>query len=115
MAHYALLDESNIVVDVFVGKDETELVEGIESWEKHYEEFHPGLKCVRTSYNTFGNVHREGKDPFRKNYAIIGGTYSSELDAFIPVKPDNYTDENGVNYTFILNEETCLWEEVIND
>lgn len=102
MAHYAFIDNNSIVVEVITGRDETDLVDGIESWEKHYEEFRPGLKCVRTSYN--GNI--------RKNYAGIGYTYDEIRDAFIPPKPDDYTDEDGKSFTFILNEDTCLWEAV---
>ncbi len=72
MAHYALLDENNKVVQVITGIDETELIEGITP-EQWYGEFH-NMKCVRTSYN--GNI--------RYNYAGIGYTYSEEFDAFIP-------------------------------
>jgi len=100
MAHYAFIDENNIVVQVIVGKDETEFVEGIESWEKHYSEIH-NLRCLRTSYNTRGGNHTDGKEPFRKNYAGIGYTYDEKRDAFIP--PKNYP-------SWVLNEDTCIWE-----
>jgi hypothetical protein len=56
---------------------------------------------IQTSYNTHGGVHKLGGTPLRKNYAMIGGTYDSQLDAFIPPKP--YA-------SWVLNEETCLWE-----
>ena len=100
MAHYAFLDQNNIVVEVIVGKDEGEL--GID-WEQHYGEFR-GLTCKRTSYNTFGNVHTNGGVPYRKNYAGIGFTYDPDRDAFIPPKP--YPSWN-------LNTDTCLWEAPI--
>ena len=89
MAHYAFLDENNIVTEVIVGIDETELIEGKDTatW---YGEFR-GQRCVRTSYNA--NI--------RKNYAGIGFSYSDELDAFIPPKPFA---------SWILNEEICRWE-----
>ena len=76
MAHYAFLDEHNIVTEVIVGKDETELIEGLdpETWYEKYR----GQKCVRTSYN--GNI--------RFNYAGIGYTYDQETDAFIPARPE---------------------------
>jgi hypothetical protein len=74
MAHYAFLDD-NIVTEVIVGIDETELIEG-KSPEDWYAEFR-GQKCVRTSYNA--NI--------RYNYAGIGFTYDEEADAFIPPKP----------------------------
>ena len=75
MAHYAFLDDSNIVTEVIVGIEETELIEG-KSPEDWYGEFR-GQKCVRTSYNA--NI--------RYNYAGIGFTYDEEADAFIPPKP----------------------------
>ena len=75
MAHYAFLDDSNIVTEVIVGIDETELIEG-KSPEDWYGEFR-GQKCVRTSYNS--NI--------RYNYAGIGFTYDPIDDAFIPPMP----------------------------
>lgn len=99
MAHYAFLDENNIVVEVIVGKKENE--DGVD-WEQHYGNFR-GLVCKRTSYNTIGGQHPENK-PFRKNYAAIGYSYNEVLDAFIPPKPFA---------SWILNEETCLWEAPI--
>jgi hypothetical protein len=75
MAHYAFLDENNIVTEVIVGKDETELIDGLtpEAW---YQEFR-GLTCIRTSYN--GNI--------RYNYAGIGYIYDPIDDAFIAPVP----------------------------
>jgi hypothetical protein len=75
MAHYAFLDESNIVTEVIVGIDETELIEG-KSPEDWYAEF-KGQPCVRTSYNA----------RIRYNYAGIGFTYDPIDDAFIPPMP----------------------------
>jgi hypothetical protein len=89
MAHYAFLDENNIVTEVIVGTDETELIEGKDP-ETWYGEFR-GQVCKRTSYN--GNI--------RKNYAGIGFTYDAELDAFIPPKPFD---------SWLLNEETANWQ-----
>ena len=97
MAHYAFLDNNNIVTEVIVGKDEGE--ENTD-WEVHYGNFR-GQVCKRTSYNTSGGQHNNGGIPYRKNYAGIGYSYDLIRDAFIPQKP--YT-------SFILNEETCLWE-----
>jgi hypothetical protein len=74
MAHYAFLDD-NIVTEVIVGIDETELIEG-KSPEDWYAEFR-GQKCLRTSYN--GNI--------RYNYAGIGYTYDPVDDAFIAPVP----------------------------
>ena len=76
MAHYAFLDDSNIVTEVIVGIDETELIEG-KTPEDWYGEF-KGQTCIRTSYN--GNI--------RYNYAGIGFTYDPIDDAFIGVMPE---------------------------
>ena len=83
MAYYAFLDENNIVTGVIPGKDEGE--DGID-WEQWYGDFH-GQVCKRTSWNTVGNVHRNGGTPFRGNYAGIGYTYQQDIDAFVPPKP----------------------------
>lgn len=76
MAHYAFLDESNIVTEVIVGKDETEIIDGLtpEEWYGNYR----GQTCVRTSYNA--NI--------RYNYAGIGFTYDPIDDAFIAPMPE---------------------------
>ena len=81
MAHYAFLDDSNVVTEVIVGKDETELIDGLtpEEWYGHYR----GQTCVRTSYN--------GK--IRYNYAGIGYTYDPIDDAFIAPMPQCGHDE----------------------
>lgn len=87
MAHYAFLNQHNIVTEVIVGKDETDVSH---NWEQVYGDFR-GQVCKRTSYS--------GK--IRKNYAGIGYTYDSVRDAFIPPKPY-------VSWT--LNETTCRWQ-----
>ena len=101
MAHYAFLNESNIVTEVIVGKDEGE--NNID-WEQHYGEFR-GQQCKRTSYNTLGNVHLNGGTPYRKNYAGLGYTYDAIRDAFIPPKPFN---------SWALDEDSCLWRAPIS-
>ena len=99
MAHYAFLDDSNVVIDVIVGIDETELIEG-KNPETWYAEF-KGSLCKRTSYNTVGGVHRLGGQPFRKNYAGLGYTYDPQRDAFIPPRCHDEA---------LLNEQTCQWD-----
>jgi hypothetical protein len=91
MAHYAFLDDSNIVTEVITGIDETELIEGLtpETW---YSDF-KGQRCVRTSYNA--NI--------RYNYAGIGYTYDPVDDAFIAPMPQCGHD------SLMLNEKKC-WE-----
>jgi hypothetical protein len=90
MAHYAFLDENNIVTEVIVGRNEDEVVDGISDWEAHYGEFR-GQTCKRTSYN----------NNYRKNYAGVGHYFDVERDAFIPPK---------CHEVAVLNEETCLWD-----
>jgi hypothetical protein len=89
MAHYAFLDENNIVTEVITGIDETELIEGLDT-ETWYGNFR-GQVCKRTSYN--GN--------YRKNYAGLGYTYDENRDAFISPKPFE---------SWLLDEEACTWE-----
>ena len=76
MAHYAFLNENNIVTEVIVGVDETQLIEGLdpEIWYGNFK----GQTCKRTSYNS--NI--------RFNYAGIGYTYDEVADAFIAPKPE---------------------------
>jgi hypothetical protein len=81
MAHYGFLDDNNIVTEVIVGIDETELIEGLtpEEWYGNFR----GQKCVRTSYNN--NI--------RYNYAAVGYTYDPIDDAFIEPMPKCGHDE----------------------
>jgi hypothetical protein len=89
MAHYAFLDENNIVTEVITGIDENELIEGL-STEVWYGNFR-GQICKRTSYN--GSI--------RKNFAGLGYTYDSQRDAFIAPKPFP---------SWVLDEQTCIWQ-----
>jgi hypothetical protein len=86
MAHYAFLDENNIVTEVITGRDEWEEVDGVTDWEKAYGDYR-GQVCKRTSYN--------GK--IRFNYAGIGYTYDPIDDAFIPPMPECGHDELTLN------------------
>jgi hypothetical protein len=77
MAHYAFLDENNVVTEVITGIDETELIEGLDP-EIWYGNFR-GQTCKRTSYN----------NNYRGVYAGIGYTYDAELDEFVaPPEPE---------------------------
>jgi len=84
MAHYAFLDENNIVTEVIVGRDEDEAVDGIIDWEQAYGEIR-GQACKRTSYNAATNG-------FRYNYAGIGYTYDPIDDAFIAPIPCDHAE-----------------------
>lgn len=88
MAHYAFLDQNNIVTEVIVGIDETETIEGLdpETWYGNFR----GQTCKRTSYNS--NI--------RFNYASVGFTYDEVRDAFIPPKPEE---------SLGFDEEKCQW------
>jgi hypothetical protein len=88
MAHYALINSNNIVVQVITGVNETVTQIGIdgtsvggssEAWEQFYQNQpqHQGLTCKRTSYN----------DKIRKQYAGIGYTYDADADVFVAPKP----------------------------
>jgi len=96
MAHFAKLDENNVVTKVhLVNNIEMLAADGSESeimgiaflirWSGGYSNW------KQTSYN--------GK--IRKNYAGIGYTYDSQRDAFIPPQPFP---------SWTLNEDTCLWD-----
>jgi hypothetical protein len=76
MAHYAFLDENNMVTEVITGIDETEFIEGLdpETWYGNFR----GQTCKRTSYNA----------KIRYNYAGIGYTYDPIDDAFIAPMPE---------------------------
>jgi hypothetical protein len=111
MAHYAFLDENNLVTEVIVGIDETELIEGLDT-ETWYGNFR-GQTCKRTSYN--GNI--------RKQYAGIGFTYDAVNDVFVAPQPfpswsldDNHDWQpptprpEGLNWYW--DEDNLSWTEV---
>ena len=100
MAHYAFLKD-NIVTEVIVGIDETELIEGLnpETW---YGQFR-GQVCKRTSYN--GNI--------RYNYAGVGYTYDEVADAFIAPKPECGHNELSLDEKYLWKCIEC--ERLINE
>ena len=110
MAHYAFLDENNIVTEVIVGIDETELIDGLDT-ETWYGNFR-GQVCKRTSYNN--NI--------RKQYAGVGYTYNSVADVFIIPQPyPSWTLDNNFDWQpptpkptegfWSWDEETLSWNE----
>jgi hypothetical protein len=104
MAHFARIDENNIVTEVLVVSN---------MYEHRGEDYLAndlglGGRWIKTSYNAVGGKKRNpetneitNEPGLRKNYAGIGYKYDEELDAFIPPKPFN---------SWILNEDTCLWD-----
>lgn len=92
MAHYAYLDENNIVITITVGKDETEFINGLDA--ETYYALNTPYKVKRTSYN----------NRIRFNYAGIGYSYDEVRDAFIAPKPFD---------SWVLDEATCQWNSPI--
>lgn len=106
MAYFAELDQSNIVLRVISVGDWVIVDEsGVEheEWGKAFcrKLFGQDTIWMQTSYNTNAGQHTGGKTPFRKNYAGIGYTYDSQLDAFIAPQPEG----NG----WVLDEDKCIW------
>jgi hypothetical protein len=93
MAHWAEVDETNTVIRVLVGDNNDPA--GDEGYQWLLDNL--GGTWVKTSYNAAING-------FRKNYAGIGYTYDLEKNAFIPPK---------IFASWVLNEETCIWESPI--
>jgi len=86
-----VLHDSNGVEQEDIGIDFLTKLTGYPLWKQ-------------TSYNTHGGLHDNGGTPLRKNHAGIGYTYDETRNAFIPPKPFN---------SWILNEDTCLWNPPI--
>lgn len=106
MAHYALLDENNVVIQVLTGnhEDDPRLPEGVDSWEQFYLNQNPHASdCKRTSYNSYGgDQHRLGGTNFRGIHAGEGYTYHPDIDKFKPNKPIGEDDA-------VWNEELWGW------
>lgn len=94
MAHFAELDDNNVVIRVLVTDD----AKSNEGYNWLIETF--GGRWVKASYNTRGGVHVLGGTPFRKNFPGIGYVYDEERDAFIEPKPFP---------SWVLDEEKCLY------
>ena len=105
MAHFAKLNQENIVIAINVVHNNELLVDGVESEQKGIDFLNNLHKTndtwKQTSYNTLGDVHRLDGTPFRKNYAGIGYKYDETRDAFIAPQPFP---------SWTLNEDTCRWE-----
>ena len=105
MAHFAKLGLGNKVLNVHVVHNNELLVDGVENEQKGIDFLNNLHKTndlwVQTSYNTYGGVHKLSGTPFRKNYAGKGYKYDKIRDAFISSTPFS---------SWILNEDTCLWE-----
>ena len=128
MAHWAEIDENNIVLRVTVG-DNNDLDEGYQwlidnlggTWiktsynsyaGKHYKEIDIEFETSPGVFQTIKNRIESDQAHFRYNFAGTGYLYDPILDGFIPPKPDDFTDEDENSFTFVLNEETCNWDPV---
>lgn len=105
MAHFANIDENNIVIKVLVTDNDDP--NGDEGYKWLVDNF--GGRWVKASYNTYAGVHILGGSPLRKNYPGIGFTYDEERDAFIPPKPEQTVTSLGKPIVYTLDEETCQW------
>lgn len=97
MAHFAKLDENNVVLAIHVVNNDVIIIDGVESENAgilFLSALHKHPKWKQTSYN--GNI--------RKNYAGIGYVYNESMDAFIPPKPFN---------SWVLDGESCTWDAPI--
>jgi len=97
MAHFAEIDDNNIVTRVLVVND----ADAADGQNFLANTLDLGGTWIQTSYNTSGGVHANGGTPLRKNYAGIGYSYDAVRDAFIPSKPFA---------SWLLNDATCLWD-----
>jgi hypothetical protein len=96
MAHFAKIDENNIVVNILKVPDEEEY-----RGEEYLNAIGFEGRWIQTSYNTFANEHKFGDAPLRANYAVIGGVYNEEYDVFHSQRPNDQV---------ILNTTTFMWE-----
>ena len=99
MAHFAKLDENNIVLEVNVINNNELLDENGEESEQKGIDF---LTSWSGGYSNWKQTSYNGT--IRKNYAGIGYAYDADRDAFIPPKPYN---------SWILNDDTCIWESPV--
>lgn len=98
MAHFAKLDENNVVTQVIVvGNKDTSDANGVE------KEYIGAAFCERLFGGTWKQTSYNGN--IRKNYAGVGYTYDAGRDAFIPPKPFN---------SWVLVEESCRWKAPVD-
>ena len=111
MAHYAFLDDNNVVTEVITGIDETELIEGLDT-ETWYGNFR-GQVCKRTSYNNNIRKQYAGKgfsyDPIADVFVAPQPYPSWSLDANHDWQPPTPKPEEGF---WSWNEETLSWDEL---
>lgn len=97
MAHWAELDENNVVLRVTVGDNNDP--NGDEGYQWLIDNL--GGRWLKCSYNTLNGVHTQGGVPFRYTYPGIGSIYYEDIDAFTPAPIFN---------GWIFNKEKMEWE-----
>lgn len=95
MAHFAKLNQDNLVIDVIVVANDVLLDNNNEEQEQL------GVDFLNSTFGEHNWKQTSFNGSFRKNYAGIGYSFNEDLNAFIPEKPFN---------SWILNEDTCQWD-----
>ena len=111
MAHFAKINEQNEVLSVLYIEDSKIMSNGVESEQvgQQYLEQHnnwPANLWIKTSYSTYQNNHKNGKTPFRGNYAGIGYTWDADNNIFWPEKP--YP-------SWVKHNDSASWKSPIGD
>jgi hypothetical protein len=98
MAHFAQLNETNIVINVQVVDNAT--IDNLP-----FPESEPvGIQFLNSLFDEENWKQTSYNGRFRKNYAGIGFFYDADLDAFIPPKPYQ---------SWLLDENTCQWQSPV--
>ena len=112
MAHFAKIDENNFVINV-VTLNDSEMLDSennpSETVGQNYLQTHnnwPSNLWIQTSYNTKEGKHLLGGTPFRGNYAVVGGTWDSVNNIFLPEKPYS---------SWVKNTTEARWQSPIGD
>ena len=112
MAHFAKIDENNLVINV-VTLNDSDMLDSennpSETVGQNYLQTHnnwPSNLWIQTSYNTKENKHLLGGTPFRGNYAVVGGTWDSVNNIFLPEKPYS---------SWVKNTTEARWQSPIGD
>lgn len=95
MAHFAKLNQDNLVIDVIVVANDVLLDSNNEEQEQL------GIDFLNLTFGEHNWKQTSFNGSFRKNYASVGYSFNEDLNTFIPEKPFN---------SWILNEDTCQWD-----
>lgn len=123
MAHWAEINEDNIVIRILVTDNNDP--DGDEGYQWLVDTF--GGRWIKASYNSIGGIHYlpdnqrdengnripSGNNHLRYNYPGIGSIYDPIRDAFYSAKPEPMINLNGQTIDWVLDEQTCTWEPII--